>query len=334
MHIHNSSGTSVIPPDVAVCLRDDYALSHREWLHVESLLPGQAGGRGAPARDNRLFLEAVLWLAYYGAAWRVLPPEYGRWNSVYLRFNRWCRRGVWDNIFARLETLEDVSFGIEDRRIVHLERRRCGQRTGLRLLPSTEAKTPQATFEDPGSLEALQAELRVAHSRIAHLTTLVERDPLTSLLNRRALFRLLEQAIDQRRRYNRKFCLFYIDIDNFKTVNDTYGHAMGDRLLQAIGKSLSAVMRISDEVVRIGGDEFAVLFAEAEEALIAHRAESIRQVVERAAMSVCGAEAQVGVSLGLTEVRPNDVVESVVERADRRMYEEKSARLVSKRVSS
>ena len=70
-------------------LRDD------QWERIAHLLPGKPGDRGRTAADNRLFVEAVLWMARSGAPWRDLPETFGPWNSVYKRFARWQERGVW-----------------------------------------------------------------------------------------------------------------------------------------------------------------------------------------------------------------------------------------------
>jgi transposase len=77
-------------------LRDD------QRARIAGLLPGKDGDRGRRASDNRLFVEAVLWIARTGAPWRDLPPEFGPWNSVYVRFRRWARRGVWEELLAVL----------------------------------------------------------------------------------------------------------------------------------------------------------------------------------------------------------------------------------------
>ena len=69
-------------------LRDD------QWDRIAHLLPGKPGDRGRSAADNRLFFEAVLWMARSGAPWRDLPAEFGLWNSVYQRFARWQKRGA------------------------------------------------------------------------------------------------------------------------------------------------------------------------------------------------------------------------------------------------
>ena len=83
-------------------LRDD------QWERIESLLQGKAGDRGRTGADNRLFVEAVLWMARTGVPWRDLPPEFGAWNSVFRRFSRWTDKGVWQKIFATLS--EDADF--------------------------------------------------------------------------------------------------------------------------------------------------------------------------------------------------------------------------------
>ena len=86
----------------------------RMWLRsgqferITHLLPGKAGDPGRTAADNRLFVEAVLWIARTGAPWWDLPSEFGSWNSVYQRFARWSRQGVWHRVFAELA--QDADF--------------------------------------------------------------------------------------------------------------------------------------------------------------------------------------------------------------------------------
>lgn len=77
-------------------LRDD------QWERIEGLLPGKASDPGRTARDNRLFVEAILWMARAGCPWRDLPAEFGTWNSVYKRFSRWSNEGIWHRVFAEL----------------------------------------------------------------------------------------------------------------------------------------------------------------------------------------------------------------------------------------
>jgi transposase len=83
-------------------------LSDNQWEGIGRLLAGKVGDRGYTAVDNRLFVDAVLWMARSGAPWRDLPEEFGRWNSVHKRFARWEKRGVWQRIF--IELAGDVDF--------------------------------------------------------------------------------------------------------------------------------------------------------------------------------------------------------------------------------
>ena len=81
-----------------------FELSDEQWERVEGLLPGRPGSPGRSGDDNRLFLEAVLWIARTGAPWRDLPERFGESNSVFQRFNRWAKKGVWQRVF---DTLQD-----------------------------------------------------------------------------------------------------------------------------------------------------------------------------------------------------------------------------------
>jgi transposase len=80
-----------------------YELSDEEWNQIESLLPGRPGDPGGQGEDNRLFVNAVIWIARTGAPWRDLPERFGSWNSVFQRFNRWAKAGVWQEVFQTLQ---------------------------------------------------------------------------------------------------------------------------------------------------------------------------------------------------------------------------------------
>ena len=77
-------------------------INDAQWKRIDGLLPGKTGDRGRSGADNRLFVEAVLWIARTGSPWRDLPAEFGLWNSAYQRFARWSRAGVWHRVFASL----------------------------------------------------------------------------------------------------------------------------------------------------------------------------------------------------------------------------------------
>jgi transposase len=83
-------------------LRDD------QWERIQDLLPGKAGDRGVTAKDNRQFLEAVLWIGRTGAPWRDLPPALGNWHTTFTRFARWAKTGVWRRVFEAVSSDQDL----------------------------------------------------------------------------------------------------------------------------------------------------------------------------------------------------------------------------------
>lgn len=101
-------------------LRDD------QWVRIEPLLQGKAGDRGRTGADNRLFIEAVLWIARTGVPWRDLPPEFGTWNSLFRRFSRWADKGVWQKIFATLAQDADFEEVFLDSTIVRAHQHAAG----------------------------------------------------------------------------------------------------------------------------------------------------------------------------------------------------------------
>ena len=80
-----------------------HAISDADWDRIKDLLPGRPGQTGWVAKDNRLFIDAVLWIARTGAPWPDLPDRFGKWNSVWKRFDRWARKGTWAAVFAALQ---------------------------------------------------------------------------------------------------------------------------------------------------------------------------------------------------------------------------------------
>ena len=79
-----------------------YELSEPQWERIKDLLPGKAGDPGRSGKDNRLFVNGVLWVLRSGAHWHDLPERYGKWKTVHTRFSRWAKAGVWERVFKVL----------------------------------------------------------------------------------------------------------------------------------------------------------------------------------------------------------------------------------------
>jgi diguanylate cyclase (GGDEF)-like protein len=136
-------------------------------------------------------------------------------------------------------------------------------------------------------LEAGQAELRA----------LARLDPLTGLANRRALDDRLGYEVARHRRHARAFALFVLDLDDFKRVNERFGHAGGDELLADMGRSLRAAVREQDTVARLGGDEFCVLAPETDREEAARLEGRLREAVARATVGFEGMSGSVGLAV-------------------------------------
>ncbi len=111
-------------------------LTDEQWDRIKDLVPGKATDCGVTARDNRLFVDAVLWIARTGSPWRDLVPEFGAWNSVYVRFSRWAKKGVWELLFKALANDPDFEWLIIDSTIVRAHQHAAGAKGGLKIRPS------------------------------------------------------------------------------------------------------------------------------------------------------------------------------------------------------
>lgn len=107
-------------------LRDD------QWNKIKDLLPGKVSDPGRSATDNRLFMDAILWIARTGAHWRELPEHFGAWNSVFQRYNRWSKAGVWERLFQALSDDPDFEYVMIDSTIVRAHQHSAGAKGGLK----------------------------------------------------------------------------------------------------------------------------------------------------------------------------------------------------------
>ena len=111
-------------------------LSDDQWERIAPELPGKEGDPGATARDNRMFIEAVLWIARTGSPWRDLPDVFGKWYSVYTRFWRWAQNGVWERLFQAMSDDPDFEYVLIDGTLIRVHQHGTGAKGGLAIRPS------------------------------------------------------------------------------------------------------------------------------------------------------------------------------------------------------
>jgi len=176
-----------------------------------------------------------------------------------------------------------------------------------RLLPSRDKLQALRVFANQASAAI------VTSLHLRELRFLADHDPLTRLLNRRAFVTRLEGEVARSLRYGRTFGLVVCDLDDFKELNDRLGHAAGDEALQGFARTLHAALRRGDEAFRIGGDEFALLLAEASE-------DEAREVVQRVTDQLVGMRASFGVASCPDHARDT---QTLFRLADMALYEAK-----------
>ena len=120
-----------------------YGLRDDEWERIKDMLPGRAGHVGVTAKDNRLFVEAVLFRYRAGIPWRDLPERFGEWKAVHTRFSRWAARGVWAKLFERLSADADNEYAMIDSTIVRAHQHSAGA-------PKKMAKTKRSAAAKAG----------------------------------------------------------------------------------------------------------------------------------------------------------------------------------------
>jgi transposase len=108
-----------------------YGLRTEQWERIAHLLPGQERDVGVTAKDNRLFVEAVLYRYRAGIPWRDLPERFGDWKNVHRRFSRWAKSGVWEKVFADLAVDADNEYAMIDSTIVRAHQHSAGAKKKL-----------------------------------------------------------------------------------------------------------------------------------------------------------------------------------------------------------
>jgi diguanylate cyclase (GGDEF)-like protein len=171
-------------------------------------------------------------------------------------------------------------------------------------------------------LELEVEQRRIAEHRVEHLAT---HDPLTNLHNRRGLYEELSELIYRSQRYKYSSAVIYVDLDGFKYVNDHFGHEAGDRLLTQVASNFKAIVRQTDSVARIGGDEFIVLITDIDgETSLITKIESLLNEASRP-LEFKGHKIAIGASIGIALYPEHgDDAETLLHHADQAMYQAKN----------
>ena len=175
----------------------------------------------------------------------------------------------------------------------------------------------------------LREELAAARQHIAELEEVADRDPLVNALNRRAFVRELERTQALADRYNILSCLVFIDMNDLKKLNDTYGHGAGDAALSHLANTVIGNTRQTDILGRIGGDEFALILTHVAIEAAEQKAQFLSSVIEQTPLQWKDEAVPVSVSFGIVGLDAGSTAEAALESADAAMYENKKEKAKS-----
>jgi len=177
-----------------------------------------------------------------------------------------------------------------------------------------------------GEVDSLRRELQQTRKRLAEVEKTADQDQLLPLLNRRAFVRELTRYISASGRYGTPASLVYFDLDGFKLVNDTHGHAGGDAVLAHFAQILLNNVRTSDIVGRLGGDEFGVLLTHANQVQAHRKADQLAGALNASPTTFEGRTIPASFSYGAFELKPGEDAAVAMARADEAMYAHKRGR--------
>lgn len=171
----------------------------------------------------------------------------------------------------------------------------------------------------------LRDDVARLESRCAELDREAHRDALVPVANRRGLVRQLDMLIARRERHKIPAALLFVDVDGLKVLNDSFGHLAGDAALIYLAELMVGVVRQTDLVARMGGDEFAILLDHADEAAALETGNRLVNAIAGCDFIHEGRPLPLSVAVGITTIEPGDTAEAVLDRADQEMYRDKAA---------
>ncbi len=172
----------------------------------------------------------------------------------------------------------------------------------------------------------LRRDIEDRNRRIAYLEQLADEDPLTPILNRRAFVRELSRMMAFAERYGTPSSVLYFDVNGMKRINDQYGHNAGDAALTHVANLLVGHVRASDVVGRLGGDEFGIVLAQADEGVAAMKGTYLCSLIHKTPFVWDGDRVAVDLSFGASTFYGRSEPDEALSRADQAMYEQKRAR--------
>ncbi len=174
-------------------------------------------------------------------------------------------------------------------------------------------------------VEALRREVARSNARLSDMEKLADQDSLVPMYNRRAFVREMSRMMAYATRYRSPTSLLFFDVNGLKAINDTHGHTAGDRALMGVATALIDQVRTSDVVGRLGGDEFGVLLAHADEAQARKKADQLGSVITARPLKWEGKSIEVGVAYGVYTFKPGEDAVTALAAADKAMYDHKIA---------
>ncbi|MHA7834725.1 MAG: GGDEF domain-containing protein [Algiphilus sp.] len=270
-------------------------------------------------------------LRWANAGFLLLLPEHLR-EAMHLSAARYLLSPRWHELQQRARTGASpcyqglLTIGDPDGQPQSLRGWAYPQRDGLLLIAEHDVdelmRVSDAAMRLSADLtenqRALMATNRRLSDREVEIHHLSVTDPLTGVGNRRQFDQSLKEAVVTARRQHRPLSLVMVDIDHFKAVNDTYGHAIGDRLLQHFGQALQDGLRSTDTVCRFGGEEFAVVMPDCDLDAACACSESLRIHIEQ--LPAVEGATRVTATFGVAQWCDGDTAESLLRRADEALY--------------
>jgi diguanylate cyclase (GGDEF)-like protein len=205
--------------------------------------------------------------------------------------------------------------------------RRAGDSATVMGIPESELtpKVHQAIMGLMAEVQSLRQQLDRASSRLADLEKLADEDALVPLPNRRAFVRELNRLQSYSQRYKVPAALIYFDVNGFKAINDSFGHAAGDAALHRVAQALVDNVRESDVVGRIGGDEFGVILVQAEDPVAREKAEVLANAISARPVTYEGKSFPLSVAYGIYPLGGGEDPGEALAAADKAMYAHKQA---------